>query len=89
MGIYLFPEHPMWSLVLSTLQSFKNIGVSVGGGGSVPIPISSLAVDTPIPPQVLKERPSPSGPLLHLTQPFCSSEGRRKLRAFLEQFMQL
>lgn len=57
-------EHPMWSLVLSTLQSFKNIGV-------------------------LKERPSPSGPLLHLTQPFCSSEGRRKLRAFLEQFMQL
>ncbi|XP_021230723.1 glycerol-3-phosphate acyltransferase 2, mitochondrial isoform X2 [Numida meleagris] len=57
-------ECPMWNLALSTLQSFKNIGV-------------------------LEETPSPSGPLLHLAQPFCSSEGRGKLRAFLEQFMQL
>ncbi|XP_031452908.1 glycerol-3-phosphate acyltransferase 2, mitochondrial isoform X1 [Phasianus colchicus] len=57
-------ECPMWSLVLSTLQSFKNIGV-------------------------LKEMPSPLGPLLHLVQPFSSSEGWGKLRAFLEQFMQL
>uniref|UniRef100_A0A803XL63 Glycerol-3-phosphate acyltransferase 2, mitochondrial n=1 Tax=Meleagris gallopavo TaxID=9103 RepID=A0A803XL63_MELGA len=57
-------ECPTWSLVLSTLQSFKNIGV-------------------------LKEMPSPLGPLLHLVQPFSSSEGQGKLRAFLEQFMQL
>ncbi|XP_072213049.1 glycerol-3-phosphate acyltransferase 2, mitochondrial-like isoform X3 [Excalfactoria chinensis] len=64
LGTSLFPERPMWSLALSTLQSFKNIGV-------------------------LKERPSPSGPLLQLVQPFCSSEGREKLRDFLEQFMQL
>ncbi|OXB61810.1 hypothetical protein ASZ78_006163 [Callipepla squamata] len=57
-------ECPMWSLALSTLQSFKNIGV-------------------------LEETSSPLGPLLHLAQPFCSSEGLGKLRAFLEQFLQL
>ncbi|XP_042687301.1 glycerol-3-phosphate acyltransferase 2, mitochondrial isoform X4 [Centrocercus urophasianus] len=44
------PMRTSRSLVLSTLQSFKNIGVSVGGGGSAPIPISSLAGDTPNPP---------------------------------------
>ncbi|XP_048784195.1 glycerol-3-phosphate acyltransferase 2, mitochondrial isoform X2 [Lagopus muta] len=63
----VFPECPTRtprSLVLSTLQSFKNIGV-------------------------LKETQSPLGPLLHLVQPFSSSEGQGKLRAFLEQFMQL
>ncbi|XP_052558250.1 glycerol-3-phosphate acyltransferase 2, mitochondrial isoform X4 [Tympanuchus pallidicinctus] len=58
------PMRTSRSLVLSTLQSFKNIGV-------------------------LKETQSPLGPLLHLVQPFSSSEGQGKLRAFLEQFMQL
>ncbi|OXB73878.1 UNVERIFIED_CONTAM: hypothetical protein H355_005707, partial [Colinus virginianus] len=64
LGISVVTECPMWSLALSTLQSFKNIGV-------------------------LEETSSPLGPLLHLAQPFCSSEGLGKLRAFLEQFLQL
>lgn len=87
----VFPEcstRTTRSLVLSTLQSFKNIGVSVGGGALPPPPSAVLPV-TPPTPQVLKETQSPLGPLLHLVQPFSSSEGQGKLRAFLEQFMQL
>uniref|UniRef100_A0A8B9ZXE3 Glycerol-3-phosphate acyltransferase 2, mitochondrial n=1 Tax=Anas zonorhyncha TaxID=75864 RepID=A0A8B9ZXE3_9AVES len=56
-------ERPTQSLALSTLRTFKEMGV-------------------------LEEAPSPAGPLLHLTEPFCSSEGRGKLRAFIQQFVQ-
>ncbi|NXI64716.1 GPAT2 acyltransferase, partial [Anseranas semipalmata] len=56
-------ECPTWSLALSTLQTFKEMGV-------------------------LEEALSPTGPLLHLAQPFCSTEGRGKLQAFIQQFVQ-
>nr|XP_047910147.1 glycerol-3-phosphate acyltransferase 2, mitochondrial isoform X3 [Anser cygnoides] len=56
-------ERPTWSLALSTLRTFKEMGV-------------------------LEEAPSPAGPLLHLARPFRSSEGRGKLRAFIQQFVQ-
>ncbi|KAM9175040.1 glycerol-3-phosphate acyltransferase 2, mitochondrial [Mergus octosetaceus] len=56
-------ERPTQSLALSTLRTFKEMGV-------------------------LEEAPSPAGPLLHLTEPFRSSEGRGKLRAFIQQFVQ-
>ncbi|XP_040394391.1 glycerol-3-phosphate acyltransferase 2, mitochondrial [Cygnus olor] len=56
-------ERPTRSLALSTLRTFKEMGV-------------------------LEEAPSPAGPLLHLAQPFRSSEGRGKLRAFIQQFVQ-
>ncbi|KAM6341381.1 glycerol-3-phosphate acyltransferase 2, mitochondrial-like [Podargus strigoides] len=35
---------------------------------------------------VLEEVRTPTGPLLHLTQPFCSSEARSRLAAFIQQF---
>ncbi|XP_068518380.1 glycerol-3-phosphate acyltransferase 2, mitochondrial-like isoform X6 [Anas acuta] len=56
-------ERPTQSLALSTLRTFKEMGV-------------------------LEEAPSPAGPLLHLTEPFRCSEGRGKLRAFIQQFVQ-
>uniref|UniRef100_A0A8C3C9B5 Glycerol-3-phosphate acyltransferase 2, mitochondrial n=1 Tax=Cairina moschata TaxID=8855 RepID=A0A8C3C9B5_CAIMO len=57
-------ERPTQSLALSTLRTFKEMGV-------------------------LEEAPSPDAePLLHLTEPFRSSEGRGKLRAFIQQFVQ-
>ncbi|XP_035201098.1 glycerol-3-phosphate acyltransferase 2, mitochondrial isoform X4 [Oxyura jamaicensis] len=56
-------ERPTQSLALSTLRTFKEMGV-------------------------LEEAPSPGGALLHLAQPFRSSEGRGKLRAFIQQFVQ-
>ncbi|XP_069657338.1 glycerol-3-phosphate acyltransferase 2, mitochondrial-like isoform X1 [Haliaeetus albicilla] len=56
-------EYPDRSLALSSLQTFKELGV-------------------------LEEVRSPTGPLLHLAQPFHSSMSRGKLEAFIQQFTQ-
>eukprot|EP00075_Anas_platyrhynchos_P010174 XP_027299427.1 glycerol-3-phosphate acyltransferase 2, mitochondrial isoform X4 [Anas platyrhynchos] len=80
-------ERPTQSLALSTLRTFKEMGVSTAGLCPRPHP-QQPRCDPPVPPQVLEEAPSPAGPLLHLTEPFCSSEGRGKLRAFIQQFVQ-
>nr|XP_009680574.1 PREDICTED: LOW QUALITY PROTEIN: glycerol-3-phosphate acyltransferase 2, mitochondrial [Struthio camelus australis] len=74
------------SLALSSLQTFKELGVSAAG---LCQPRSCLALprrDAPLPPQVLKEVTSPAGPLLRLGEPFRSRENREKLEAFIQQF---
>ncbi|KAI6058942.1 PlsC domain-containing protein [Aix galericulata] len=81
------PERPTQSLALSTLRTFKEMGVSTAGLCPRPHP-QQPPCDPPVPPQVLEEAPSPAGPLLHLSEPFRSSEGRGKLRAFIQQFVQ-
>lgn len=89
-GISLPPEYPNRSLVLSSLQTFKELGVSMARFCQPPAPTSSLrpASDARLPPQVLEEVRSPAGPLLHLAQPFHSSVSRGKLEAFIQQFTQ-
>ncbi|XP_064328900.1 glycerol-3-phosphate acyltransferase 2, mitochondrial-like isoform X1 [Phalacrocorax carbo] len=54
-------EHPSRSVALSSLQTFKEMGV-------------------------LEEVQTPAGPLLHLGQPFQSSESRKKLETFIQRF---
>ena len=84
-GFLSFQSAP---LELSTLQSFKNTEVSVGGGALPPSPSAGLQVTLPSPPGAEGDA-EPFGAPSDLMQPFCSSKGRGKLRAFLEQFMQL
>ncbi|NXX21078.1 GPAT2 acyltransferase, partial [Podargus strigoides] len=86
------PGPPTITLALSSLQTFKEMGVSVAGLHRAP-PLCAMCPPTLCcvsPPslslQVLEEVRTPTGPLLHLTQPFCSSEARSRLAAFIQQF---
>lgn len=84
-------EPPSRTLALSSLQTFKALGVSTArtyhpsAPQAIPPPTPG---DAPVPPQVLEETQTPSGALLQLSQPFQSASAQSQLEAFIQQFHQ-